>query len=215
MLTRSGSDSDTTQRKHLQNFNKPTETVFCQVFRFFGGFKVFSEGRESIEDERRSGRPSVSKTTENVVRVRDLVSSDRRLTVRMIGEELNLNHTTVHQILTNELKMRKIGAKMVPKNLSLSNFSEPFFDQQHSCCASQTPYSQDLNPCDFFLFPKLKNHLKGHHFGTLENIQMAVTDQLKAIPISEFHQCYEEWKKRLQQCVVSEGCYFEGDNVEL
>ncbi|GFW20059.1 hypothetical protein TNCV_867651 [Trichonephila clavipes] len=33
--------------------------------------------------------------------------------------------------------------------------------------------------------------------------------------ISEFHQCYEEWKKRLQRCVASEGSYFEGDNVEL
>ncbi|GFX68568.1 hypothetical protein TNCV_1799811 [Trichonephila clavipes] len=33
--------------------------------------------------------------------------------------------------------------------------------------------------------------------------------------ISEFHQCYEEWKKRLQRCVASEGSYFEGDKVEL
>ncbi|GFV46017.1 uncharacterized protein TNCV_2200271 [Trichonephila clavipes] len=82
-------------------------------------FKAFSEGRELIEYEPRSGRPSVSKTAENVVRVRDLVRSDRRLIVRRIGEELNLNHTTVHQILTpNELKMRRICAKMVPKNLS-------------------------------------------------------------------------------------------------
>ncbi|GFX89509.1 putative transposase [Trichonephila clavipes] len=81
--------------------------------------------------------------------------------------------------------------------------------------APQPPYSSDLSPCDFFLFPKLKNHLKGHHFGTLENIQTAVTDQLKAIPIPKFHQCYEEWKKRLQRCVASEGSYFEGDNVEL
>ncbi|GFX71604.1 protein GVQW3 [Trichonephila clavipes] len=90
----------------------------CQRSRAFRCFKAFSEGRESIEDESRSGRPSVSKTAENIVRVRDLVRSDRHLTVRMIGEELNLNHTTVHQILTNELKMRKICAKMVPKNLS-------------------------------------------------------------------------------------------------
>ncbi|GFW71819.1 HTH_48 domain-containing protein [Trichonephila clavipes] len=79
---------------------------------------VVQKGRESIEDKPRSERPSVSKTAENVVRVRDLVLSDRRLTVGMIGEELNLNHIIVHQILTNELKMRKICAKMVPKNLS-------------------------------------------------------------------------------------------------
>ncbi|GFW72260.1 putative transposase [Trichonephila clavipes] len=81
--------------------------------------------------------------------------------------------------------------------------------------ANQPPYSPDLSSCDFFLFPKLKNHLKGHHFGTLENIQTAVTDQLKAIPISEFHQCYEDCKKRLQRCVASEGSYFEGDNDKL
>ncbi|GFV43523.1 putative transposase [Trichonephila clavipes] len=77
--------------------------------------------------------------------------------------------------------------------------------------APQPPYSPDLSPCDFFLFPKLKSHFKGHRFGTLVNIQTAVTDQLKAIPISEFPQCHEEWNKRLQRCVDSEGSYFEGD----
>uniref|UniRef100_T1HLH0 Uncharacterized protein n=1 Tax=Rhodnius prolixus TaxID=13249 RepID=T1HLH0_RHOPR len=44
---------------------------------------------------------------------------------------------------------------------------------------------------------------------------MAVTDQLKAIPVSKFEHCYEEWKKRLQRCVASEGSYFGGDNIEL
>ncbi|GFU61862.1 putative transposase [Trichonephila clavipes] len=73
----------------------------------------------------------------------------------------------------------------------------------------QPLFSPDLSPSDFFLFPKLKNHLKGHHFGTLENIQTAVTDQLKAISISEFHPGYEEWKKRLQRRLASEGSYFE------
>jgi len=36
----------------------------------------------------------------------------------MIGEQLELTHATVHQISTNDLEMRKICAKMVPKNLS-------------------------------------------------------------------------------------------------
>jgi len=40
----------------------------------------------------------------------------------------------------------------------------------------QPPYSPDLSPCDFFLFSRLKNHLKGHHFGTSDNIQKSVTD---------------------------------------
>jgi len=47
------------------------------------------------------------------------VRSDRRLTVRMIASELNLNHTTVHQILTEELAIKKLCAKFVPKNLTI------------------------------------------------------------------------------------------------
>jgi transposase len=46
----------------------------------------------------------------------------------------------------------------------------------------QPPYSPDLSPCDFFLFPKLKFHLKGRHLGTVDNIQKVVTDQLRALP---------------------------------
>ncbi|GFU23241.1 uncharacterized protein TNCV_3396021 [Trichonephila clavipes] len=108
------------------------------------------------------------------------------------------------------------GEKDLRQNGSEKPFSgNRFLANKNIPVAPQPLYSPDLSPCDFFLFPKLKNHLKGHHFGTLENIQTTVTDQLKAIPICEFHQCYEEWKKRLQRCVASEGSYFEGDNVEL
>jgi len=78
----------------------------------------------------------------------------------------------------------------------------------------QPPYSPDLSPCDFFLFQKLKFHLKGCHFGTVENIEKAVTDQLKAIPVSDFQSCYEEWE-RLRRCVASQGNYFEGDKLDL
>jgi len=36
----------------------------------------------------------------------------------MINSELNLNRFTVHQILTQDLDVRKVCAKMVPKNLT-------------------------------------------------------------------------------------------------
>ena len=84
----------------------------------FSWHKSFLEGREQVEDEPRAGRLSTSKTDDNVERVRSLVRSDRRLTLRMISSELNLNRFTVHQILTQDLDMRKVCAKMVPKNLT-------------------------------------------------------------------------------------------------
>ena len=58
------------------------------------------------------------KTEDNVERVRSLVRSDRQLTLRMICSELNFYRFTVHQILTQDLEMRKMCVKMVPKNLT-------------------------------------------------------------------------------------------------
>jgi len=65
------------------------------------------------------------------------------------------------------------------------------------------PYSPDRSPCDFFLFSQLKNHLKGRHFGTLDNIQKSVTNELKGIPAEAFQHCYEQWKQRLRHCVAA------------
>ena len=80
----------------------------------------------------------------------------------------------------------------------------------------QPPYSPDPSPWDFFfLFPKLKFYLKGRHFGTVENIEEAVTDQLKAIPVSDFQRYHEEWEQRLRRCVASQGNHFEGDKLDL
>jgi hypothetical protein len=76
------------------------------------------DGRESVEDEPRSGSNCPSKTEENVTKVSAVVWSDRRLTVRMVGSKLLLNHQTVHDNFTEKLIMRKICANLVLKHLT-------------------------------------------------------------------------------------------------
>ena len=73
--------------------------------RVFEWHKRFEEGREDVEDDSRSGRPSTSSTADNVERVKQMVRGDRRLTVRMIADELQINRDSVWKICT----------KMVPK----------------------------------------------------------------------------------------------------
>jgi len=58
------------------------------------------------------------KMDDNLERVRSLVRSGRRLTFRMISSELKFNRFNVHETLTQDLDMRKVFAKMVPKNLT-------------------------------------------------------------------------------------------------
>ncbi|GBN28421.1 hypothetical protein AVEN_191013-1 [Araneus ventricosus] len=54
----------------------------------FEWFKRFSDGTEDVEDEPRSGRPPTSTTPDNIERVRWMLADDRRLSLRMIAEEL-------------------------------------------------------------------------------------------------------------------------------
>ena len=70
-----------------------------------------------MEGDSRSGRPSTSRTVDNVERVKQVVCGDRRLTVRMIADELEINRDSVWKIITEDLGMRKICAKMMPKLL--------------------------------------------------------------------------------------------------
>jgi histone-lysine N-methyltransferase SETMAR len=305
----------------------------------FEWHKLFREGRERVEDDDRSGRPSTSKTNENVSRVKNLLNSDRRMSIRMIADDLNIPQTQVFEIVTENLAMRKVCAKLVPRVLSeeqkatrkaicqdlLHNVNEDpdfldnvvtgdetwvfeydpeskrqssewhtpssprpkkarmskskqksmlicFFDRhgvihkefvppgqtvnavfyvqvltrlqkrivrvrpaiannwrlhhdnapshtafrvveylaQHKVATlPQPPYSPDLAPPDFFLFPRIKSTLKGKHHGSVETVQQAVTRELNSIPVPAFLEAYENWKTRWQQCVDAEGCYFE------
>ena len=79
----------------------------------------------------------------------------------------------------------------------------------------QSPYSPDLAPCDFWLFPKLKRSLRGHRFDTIEEIQAESKKALKAIPEIEFNKCFDDWKKRWHKRIISGGDYFKGDEIDL
>jgi len=76
-----------------------THAMLVQVYRtdavsrkcVYDWFKHFREGKEPVDDEPLSGRPSTSVTTDNIERVRHMLLQNRRLSLRWISEKLGIS----------------------------------------------------------------------------------------------------------------------------
>ena len=75
----------------------------------------------------------------------------------------------------------------------------------------QAPYSPDMAPCDFWLFPHLKTQLKGTRFESRNDIIRNTTANLYSIRKEAFQKCFKHWRNRWEKCVQSQGDYFKGD----
>jgi len=106
--------------KFLVELGKNGPEIHQMVQQVYGEEWVqrFREGRDDPKDDARSGRPSTSSGNENIDCVHSLVLSDRRLTVRMIAEELGFGKSSVHTILMEHLEMKKVCTKIIPKLLT-------------------------------------------------------------------------------------------------
>ena len=72
------------------------------------------------------------------------------------------------------------------------------------------PYSPDLSPCDFWLFPRLKEMLAGHRFESCCGIGSVVDQCLQHIPKEDYRAAFRNWVDRCKMCVEADGAYFEG-----
>ena len=73
-------------------------------------YNRFKGGRTSVDSDSRSGRPSTTKTLDNIERVRLAIEDGRRLTVRELENDLEIPKTTVWEILNKILGMTYVYA---------------------------------------------------------------------------------------------------------
>ena len=99
----------------LQQVYGDTALKKSAVYDWFSWFK---NGQEKLEDDQRSGRPSTCRTAEMTEKVRKLIQCNRRMTIVELEQEVGISHGSIHAILSDDLKMRCVSAKFVPRQLT-------------------------------------------------------------------------------------------------
>ena len=69
------------------------------------------------------------------------------------------------------------------------------------------PYSPDLGPCDFWLFPKLR----GCRYETIEEMKEVVRKVIDTLIQEDFHGAVQKLLERYNKCIAAGRDYFEGD----
>ena len=81
---------------------------------------------------------------------------------------------------------------------------------------SHPPYSPDLAPADFWLFPYLKSQIRGRIFLSVPALQDGLMEVIGWMPRRMFHECIHEMlPHRWRKCIAAKGNYFEGDDITL
>jgi len=93
------------------------DSCLCRsrTFEWFGRFK---NGRTSTANDDRLGRPSTATTPSKVEQVRAAVNQDRCRTIHDLCEEVGIGYGSCQRILTEQLNMHRISAKVVPRVLT-------------------------------------------------------------------------------------------------
>jgi len=86
--------------------------------QYYEWLKRYKEGRMLVGEDPRPGRRSTPTNDDHVERVRAVIRGNRRLTVREVADEVSISIGSDHQIFTEKLQMRRIGAEFVLRLLT-------------------------------------------------------------------------------------------------
>jgi len=102
----------------------------------------FKRGDFSTSDAPRPGRPKIVTTTEIIEKIHELILEDRRISSKSIAEQLGISHERVGSIIHEDLDMRNLSAKWVPKYLNTDK-------KRQSCQSSEQLLEYFKYPNDF------------------------------------------------------------------
>ena len=96
----------------------------------FEWHKRFKEDRESVRDDERCGRSKEVRTLELIGQIKNFMDKDCRVSIETICAQFDVGVGTLLTIIREELKMRKICAKFVPRVLRDDQKERRFHDNR-------------------------------------------------------------------------------------
>ena len=174
----------------------------------FDCFRRFKEIRTSVESDPRLGQPFFF----FILRVLYTTST------LPTGKQLTRNSTwrscdvCLNQFPENDRKKWRVGDWILHYDnapAQTSHLAQQFLAKHGTAQLQQPPYSPDLAPCDFFLFPRLKRVLKGHRFEANGGHQTKFDEDTIRHPEIGVRKCFQQWQKCWAKCVAAEGNYVE------
>ena len=167
-----------------------------ECFRLlFDHLALIEEGREAVKNDDRCVRSKEVNTAQLIGQsVRVMVEVLREFRKRLFGKRPALfksglmhfhqDNALVHNSILVTDYWTKMGIKTVP----------------------QPPYSPDLAPCDFCLFPKLR----GCRYETTEEMKEAVTKVIDTLTQEDFNGAFQKLLEEYNKYIAAGGDYFEG-----
>ena len=150
-------------------------------------FLRFKEDRESVRNDERCGRSKEVNTPELIGqrKFRKRFCRKRPALFKSRQWHFHQDNAPVHNSIPVTDYLTKMGIKTVP----------------------QPPYSPDLTPCNFCLFPKLRSC----QYETIEGMKEAVMKVIDMLTQEDFHEAFQKLLERCNKCITAGGDYFEGD----
>jgi predicted HTH transcriptional regulator len=107
----------------LKNIDEDAPTIQT-VHNWFHLFKKGEKNLKELKDKRRSGRPITATTDDNISKIRTFIKSDPYCTYDEIEAEFQISRGTIHNIIHDCLKLKKISSRWIPNELTEQNRKE-------------------------------------------------------------------------------------------
>ena len=101
--------------KELDNVYKDSAPSYRTVANWVAEFK---NPERAFEGAPQMGRPSTITADENIEAIEQIVMRDRQISIRRVAYKLGIPKTFLHEIMGNQLDMKKVCTRWVPKLLT-------------------------------------------------------------------------------------------------